>query len=243
MTELQTRIDAWLREHDNPESPATLAATVVMLRDSADGPEVLMVQRNAKGTFASAWVFPGGKVDPDDFGDDRQATVLASQTAACREAQEEADLVIDAEGLVAFSHWMPPGAVPRRFATWFFLGHAPSGTDGEVNIDGGEIVDHLWVRPEDALVRHAAGEVQLVPPTWVTLTKLASYDTAADAVTAADASEPDFYVTRMIPNDPPTVLWHGDAAYETDDLTTPGPRHRLEMAEGAWLFQEPAPPA
>ena len=44
------------------------AATVMMLRDTDDGPEVFMVVRHHEIDFASgALVFPGGKVDPADF--------------------------------------------------------------------------------------------------------------------------------------------------------------------------------
>ena len=44
------------------------AATVMMLRDTDDGPEVFMVVRHHEIDFASgALVFPGGKADPADF--------------------------------------------------------------------------------------------------------------------------------------------------------------------------------
>lgn len=239
MVDLRARFDIWMSEHDNPDDPATPAATVLLLRDTPDpspGVEVLMVQRNAKGTFASNWVFPGGKVDPEDFagGDDM---IVASRIAASREAHEEADVVVSADALVPFSHWMPPKVIPRRFATWFYAAEAPSGADGDVTIDGGEIVDHLWVRPDDALAKHAAGDVQLVPPTWLTLQELSTYDSTADALAAIAASEPDFYVTRQIKAASPTVCWHGDAAYESGDAEAAGPRHRLAMDPDGWTFE------
>ncbi|MEO6271235.1 MAG: NUDIX hydrolase [Lautropia sp.] len=43
------------------------AATVVMLRDAADGLEVLMLKRHsASSVLGGAFVFPGGKLDPAD---------------------------------------------------------------------------------------------------------------------------------------------------------------------------------
>lgn len=226
-----------MAEHD-AENPGTPAATVLPLRDGKQGVEILMVQRNAKGSFASNWVFPGGKVDPEDFGgfDD---IVAASRRAACREALEEADLVVDESTLVPFSHWMPPTIVPRRFSTWFYATAAPSGTDGDVTIDGAEIVDHLWVSPSAALARHAAGEVTLVPPTWVTLKHLSAFTTTTEALSAIAHREPPFYLTKMARKEPPTVMWHGDAGYESGDLNVSGPRHRLAMVPGAWHFEEP----
>jgi 8-oxo-dGTP pyrophosphatase MutT (NUDIX family) len=238
MSNLSARFSAWMEAHDPPDNRATPAATVLALRDGDQGPEVLMVQRNSKGTFASNWVFPGGKVDVSDFGDDPDI-VAASRRAATREALEEADLVVDASDLVPFSHWMPPAVVPRRFSTWFYVTAARAGSDSHVTIDGAEIVDHLWVPPADAIARHARREVELVPPTWVTLTHLSRYTSTAEALAAIASREPPFYMTRMIKADPPIVMWHGDAAYDSGTPDVPGPRHRLTMASTGWRFEEP----
>lgn len=42
------------------------ASTVMPVRDTRRGLEVLMVRRPETGSFPGMWVFPGGKVDPDD---------------------------------------------------------------------------------------------------------------------------------------------------------------------------------
>tara|TARA_B100000945_G_scaffold219447_1_gene177153 strand:- start:1813 stop:2604 length:792 start_codon:yes stop_codon:yes gene_type:complete len=42
------------------------AATVLLLRDSKVGIEVLMVKRSKKSPFGNLYVFPGGKIDDDD---------------------------------------------------------------------------------------------------------------------------------------------------------------------------------
>lgn len=43
------------------------AATVMLLRDSSAGPEVLLLERHAKSEFLpDAYVFPGGRVDAED---------------------------------------------------------------------------------------------------------------------------------------------------------------------------------
>lgn len=233
MTDLNARFGEWMRTEDDGPNAATPAATVLALRDGADGPEVLMVQRNSRGTFASNWVFPGGKVDPEDH-EGTSDIVHASRRAAAREAFEEADLVIDETTLEPYSHWMPPTVLERRFATWFFLAPAPEGPDGDVTVDGGEIVDHLWVRPIDALNRHAAGEVELVPPTWITLTELTEFDSTAAALAAVRSAEPFFYLTRMISEKPRVIAWTGDAGWETGDADTPGGRHRLEIGRDGW---------
>jgi 8-oxo-dGTP pyrophosphatase MutT (NUDIX family) len=60
------------------EVTARPAATIVLLRDGADGLEVFMVVRHHAIDFASgALVFPGGRVEEDD-------AALAADTALCR---------------------------------------------------------------------------------------------------------------------------------------------------------------
>lgn len=69
------------------------SATVMLVRDAADGLEVFMVRRHARSHMAAdAWVFPGGAVDPDDAplappgaaGDLRARTLEPIETEAAR---------------------------------------------------------------------------------------------------------------------------------------------------------------
>jgi 8-oxo-dGTP pyrophosphatase MutT (NUDIX family) len=48
-------------------APALPSATVVMLRDSERGPEILMVKRRAGDAFGKRYTFPGGVVDHDEY--------------------------------------------------------------------------------------------------------------------------------------------------------------------------------
>ena len=89
--------------------PAVAAATVVVARDGVAGLEVLMLQRSEVGAFAGMWVFPGGRVDPADPGEDE---VAKARSAAVREAAEEVALTIDRESIVLWAHWMPPPIAP-----------------------------------------------------------------------------------------------------------------------------------
>ena len=54
---------------DPNEAPTVpqAAATVLLVRDSSEeGIEVFLVERASKANFGGAFVFPGGKVDPED---------------------------------------------------------------------------------------------------------------------------------------------------------------------------------
>ena len=56
-----------VRAGDFQPAPPRAAATVLLVRDSADGPEFLLLRRHRRSGFAAdAWVFPGGVVDEGD---------------------------------------------------------------------------------------------------------------------------------------------------------------------------------
>ena len=131
-------------------------------------------------------MFPGGKVDPEDWPagsvtDSPVDELAAARAAAVREAAEEAGVAVEPDGLVWFAHWTPPPAAPKRFATWFFVAPASEAHD-LVTVDGTEITEHAWLRPSVVLERHTAGEVDLAPPTWLTLHRLTAFSTAEEAV-------------------------------------------------------------
>ena len=233
-----SRTSEWL-EQGPGERPAVQAATVILVRDGEDGLEALMLRRNSKLAFGGMWVCPGGSVDEaaraglaadDELG--------AARRTAVREAAEEAGLAIDPASLVAFSHWTPPPIAPRIFLTWFFVARAPAG---RVAIDEGEIHEHAWMRPADALRRRAAGEIELAPPTFVTLVDLAREGSVERALAAARARTPERYATRIAKAPGGMVaLWHGDAGYAACDASLPGARHRLAMLDRGWVFERNA---
>jgi len=221
--------------------PATPAATVVLLRDAPDGLETLMLRRNSRLAFAGgAWVFPGGRIDPEDFPggvavDHDDALLTAARNAAVREAMEEADLAVDVDGLVWFSHWTPAAGAPIRFATWFFMSRAP---EGRVTVDDGEIHEHIWIRPAEAIRRREVGEIELIPPTWMTLFNLTEFPSVDAALGRARSEAPAFYLSRIGRTDEGVVvMWAGDVAYENGDLEAPGPRNRLVMLPDGWRVE------
>lgn len=228
-------------EGDEGVLPPIPAATVVLMRAAADadGVEVLMLKKNSKITFGGMWVFPGGKIDAadaDGVGDDPSGEQTA-RAAAARETQEEAGLEVEPNEFVWLAHWTPPPGPQKRFATWFFVAHIDR--DDEIVIDDGEIKDHAWIRPADALARHANHEIDLVPPTWVTLYQLSLYD-GVDAVLARLAERtPPVYSTRVVKDGDGVrvAMWHGDAGYESWDADVPGGRHRLVMAQDGFVFE------
>jgi 8-oxo-dGTP pyrophosphatase MutT (NUDIX family) len=152
------------------DEPIRPAATVVLWREGSAGPQVLMGQRGEGAVFMpSKFVFPGGRVDPEDHAaarpgflssdcarrlmlmvpsDAPAAEVLVA--AALRELTEETGL-----NLASMEHpslrfifraITPPGRT-RRFDARFLLAHADS-LDGDGNdfaAASGELQHLRWL--------------------------------------------------------------------------------------------------
>ena len=186
------------------------SATIVVVRDGPQGPEVLLMQRVESSDHTSgAWVFPGGLLEAADRRchalcegiDDAAASAtlgvaeggLDYYVAAMRESFEEAGLLFASDargrsvdlqgdagarlaalrrplhrGEVAFdalcrdfglrlradrlfyiAHWVTPFGRAKRFDTRFFVAVLPPGQDSLH--DAVELLDHVWMRPADAL--------------------------------------------------------------------------------------------
>jgi len=174
---------------------ARLSASIIVLRDSDEGPEVLLVERNPVQRFMGGiWVFPGGSAHHED-GSVRRTAV--------RELEEEAGISLPQEAeAVRFSRWITPVGAEMRFHTHFFVVRAPEGAEPEV--DGVECVDARWQRPREALHAGESGELKLVFPTIRHLEELASFESVEETLATARAR-------RVMPVQP-KVLRHGGVA-------------------------------
>jgi len=225
---------------------AGAAATVVLLRDGERGVEVLLAERpRDRGSFAGAWVFPGGAVDDADALGGSIDTEDAARRAAVRETREEIGLELDRYDLVPFSHWTPPKNSPKQLRTTFFAVRVP---DGEITPAPDEVMAVEWLRPVDALDRHAAGAMTLWPPTWVTLHGLQGARSVDEALAELRSGDVKPYVAK-VSEDGKTILWQEDDEYDADRhlkedhpaVADEGPdaegtQHRLVMDRLPWIY-------
>jgi 8-oxo-dGTP pyrophosphatase MutT (NUDIX family) len=182
-----------------PETVPRLAATVILLRGGDEALEVLLAQRSPQARFmGGAWVFPGGAVSPED-GDGEPGR----RAAAIRELSEETGVGLDdPDALVAYSRWITPAVVKIRYDTWFYLAAAPAGAQPQV--DGTEMVDARWFRPQDALRAYREGEIMLVFPTIKHLEQLSPFASAHALIEHAR--------TRAVTPVQPRVIGTGETA-------------------------------
>lgn len=199
--------------HDVPTPDP--AASVLLLRDSRRGFEVLMVERNARGFFADLLVFPGGSVDDCDVpaGLSRWDEV-SHRRAALRELAEETGILITDQGsrpgpvgkgrafydqvpesgietaistLTLVSRWVTPELAPRRFDTRFYL--AACHDSPTVRLDTDELIDFEWVDPAEALRRYEGGTMNVILPTLAHLRWLSRRSSVDDAIESADGAD------------------------------------------------------
>ncbi|WP_137845215.1 NUDIX hydrolase [Microbacterium sp. 2FI] len=229
------------RPEDASDPGIPVAATVVIVRDGATGPEVLLLERPDRGSFAGAWVFPGGKLDDADRDDAGEPEVDSARRAGVRETHEETGLVVGAEDLVTISCWDPPPGLPLRIRTWFFAVHLPDPPAvAGLALSPDEAIRAEWIRPAEALERHGRGELTLYPPTWVTLDALRGQPDATALLAALRLGDVEQFetVARRGPGGP-LLLWQDDAEYDepTDAVAAAsGSRHRLEVGVLPWIY-------
>lgn len=216
-------------DFDPTRDPATPrdAATVILLREGAQGAEVFLLRRHRGASFmAQAFVFPGGIRDPGEemrttaarelfeeagvlFADGATSAEQRHAWRARQAAEEdlgallaEANLALDLEDLLPFAHWITPSAEKRRYSALFFVAVLP---EGQVpSFDAKETVDELWITPRDALSR--AAELLLPPP------QIRCLDEIADAAERGVASVLEFAKTRSEHLSPPIVPRYAEAS-------------------------------
>jgi 8-oxo-dGTP pyrophosphatase MutT (NUDIX family) len=202
------------------------AATVLILRSTDASPlEVFVQHRRTSMAFAGgALAFPGGGVEAFDsvpvtesWADRLGAPVAQAggvAAAAIREITEETGVRLTVTELGLWDAWTTPEFMPKRYRTWFFTALLPEGQEAQdTSTEASQVA---WVRPAEAIERAVAGEWSLLPPTFVSLARLARFESAADVMAATvDASVEMF--TPVTPGDVPG--WADEAGIVwTDEL-------------------------
>ena len=265
----------------DPNEPRP-AATVVLLRDTEKGPEVFMVRRHeGVGSFRGAHVFPGGRVDDEDYADPawadgvdrarRQLSILPEDealaffVAAARELFEEAGVllardrtgqyvslaqppdherftqhrhdiharrssfveIVQLEGLrlaldalTLSAHWVTPPVEGKRFDTRFFVARLPPGQTPAH--DEKETTESSWMTAADAIRAGDERQIQLPPPTWMTLREIEAFKSVEQIVAAARTR-------TVVRREPRLVQEDGMRA-----LVMPDNRTRFVWLEGYW---------
>jgi 8-oxo-dGTP pyrophosphatase MutT (NUDIX family) len=108
-------------------------------------------------------------------------------------------LVLRADLLRPWAHWITPEFEPKRFDTRFFVAALPPGQ--RTRDVGGEADRVAWARPQDALAAAQSGEMGMLPPTAFTLSEIASYDDVSGVLAAGDARDVKPVLPKLVIGD------------------------------------------
>ncbi|WP_327108321.1 NUDIX hydrolase [Nonomuraea glycinis] len=139
-------------------------------------------------TFEESGVLLAGpgpdSVVADTTGDDWEADRLAliDRSLALADFLAKRGLVLRADLLKPWAHWITPRVEPKRFDTRFFVAVLPEGQ--RTRDVGGEADQVTWQRPAEAIELARKGEIFLMPPTHRTLSELAAHPDVASVLAA-----------------------------------------------------------
>ena len=213
--------------------PLRPAATLVVLRPAhgtrGGGFEVLLTRRPDSMRFGPGmWVFPGGRVEPEE----------GPREAAVRETAEETGIEVPPDALVPMSRWVTPFGLPARFDARFFAVIVPAGT--EVTRGSDEVAESAWLQPTAALEGMAAGRLAMWQPTVVTLQQLEPVGDA-EMLTRAFGPMPHTTLPRgQIVGLPPELVRRVPSTSQAGIDGRPGATQIVGRA--AWVVIDPGDP-
>jgi len=127
-----------------------------------------------------------------------------------------AQIVLDMSEIEEVARFVTPVGPPRRFDTHFFVARAPNGQ--QASHDDGEIVNHQWIRPDDAIAQWRAGDMSLMTPTIRMLQCLGRYRSVDEVLAAARSRHPYRRVRVSDPTGAYRLVLPGEEGFEDAEL-------------------------
>jgi 8-oxo-dGTP pyrophosphatase MutT (NUDIX family) len=185
-------------------SPAEWATQLSTSEDLARA----LVCAAVRETFEESGVLLAGTSSGDVVADttgesweaDRQA--LEAKDLAFTTFLEQRGLVLRTDLLGVWSGWCTPVFEPRRFRTWFFVAALPEGQrTRDVSTESSSVT---WLGAVAACDAVDAGELGMMPPTYLTCLEIAQHGTPGDVLAAAPGRTVEMFT--------PTVEGDGESA-------------------------------
>lgn len=138
----------------DPDGPSARTFVVAALRELFEETGVLLAS--------------GALPDPEALAREREALVGGRKLFI--DIVSGLELRLDGDRLLLCARWITPESLSRRYDARFFLTAAPPET--EVSAELGELVEHVWIRPAEALERYFNYDFRMLFPTARTLSWL-----------------------------------------------------------------------
>jgi recombination protein RecT len=197
---------------DSDGSPEALELLPPSLRE----PEGAAAVAALREMFEETGILPSDR--PVDAGSRRKARerLLAGEIGFAQAAASMGTAFHDVRAAY-LSRWITPARFARRYDTRFFLTvlEAPAPPTPELT---GELDGYLWITPDDAVRRFAAGELPMLFPTRRTLQALAGEADLARLIAKCHARVPQPIEPRLlVRGDVVRPVLPGDPEYDEAD--------------------------
>lgn len=161
-------------------------------------------------TFEESGVLLAGTseydVVADTTGEDWEAdrVALEKRELAFTEFLSRRGLVLRTDLLGTWAGWLTPIFEPRRYRTWFFVASLPEGQrTRDVSTESSSVA---WLPLGDVLEQVEAGQMTMLPPTYLTCLELAQYADPGAVLEAAGERTVEMFMPEVISDGDEFVL-------------------------------------
>ncbi len=155
-------------------------------------------------TFEESGVLLAGpsahSVVADTTGADWEAdrVALESRELAMTDFLDRRGLVLRTDLLGAWDGWLTPAFEPKRYRTWFFVARIPRGQrTRDVSSESSEVV---WMPATEAVDRVEAGDLAMMPPTYLTCLEVGSHPSVAAVVEESAGRTVEMFTPSVEPS-------------------------------------------
>jgi 8-oxo-dGTP pyrophosphatase MutT (NUDIX family) len=148
----------------------------------------------------------GDSVVSDTTGEDWEADRVALETRALSMTDflVRRGLVLRTDLLGAWSGWLTPIFEPRRYETWFFVAVLPEGqVTRDVSTESSSV---HWTPAIGAVESVEAGEILMLPPTYLTCLDVAQHATPDEVLAEAASRTVEMFMPQVVSSGDEFVL-------------------------------------
>ena len=161
-------------------------------------------------TFEESGVLLAGgspsTVVADTTGADWEAdrVALEARELAFTDFLDRRGLVLRSDLLGVWSGWLTPVFEPRRYRTWFFVAALPEGQlTRDVSTESSSVT---WRPAAGAVEAVEAGEMFMLPPTYLTCLDVAQFGTPEEVLAEAAGRDVDMFMPEVVESEDAFVL-------------------------------------
>jgi 8-oxo-dGTP pyrophosphatase MutT (NUDIX family) len=140
-----------------------------------------------------------GSIVADTTGDDWEAdrVALESRELAMTDFLDRRGLVLRTDLLGVWGAWLTPVFEPKRYRTWFFVALLPEGQrTRDVSTESSEVT---WLPAADAVAMAEAGDMLMMPPTYLTSLEVSQYAAPVEVIEAAHGRTAEMHTPGVEP--------------------------------------------